>query len=1060
MLDPDTAAALSDRVAETGNTQLEVGSVVRSSSPCVYLIHSDATDQEPLVTLITETINNPGSVIPRSASIDVYLAGTNGALTEGFVNGVSIAGHHRIPTSTGKWTLDLTGNSAITPAGTAWRRVVTVAGATIADDFLSVPAAGGPYRVDQVLTLAPGPIAPPGAAPAAAGVPTGGTTNQVLAKNSNTDYDTHWVAQSGGVGGGQVNAVVGSTNISINSSDPANPVVSATGLATTASVTSAIATHAAAVDPHGDRAYANGLIAAADALVFKGVLDCSASPNYPAADAGWTYRVSVAGKIGGASGQVVEVGDILLCTVDGTSSGTQAGVGANWSIIQTNIDGAVIGPASSIAGHVATFSGASGKVIQDSGLTLSGVNTGDQNLSGLMPLVSSIDALSDVDTSTAAPNNGQGLVYNPTSGWVPGPHKVNDDQFTAPLSRWHTQVAGVTAFNGRAKVLFMGDSQFDGFFAHLPAVQRLSALLNPWDRTLDSSKTAAAFGTWYPGSVTWGIGAALPLWTQTGGVTSAQRQANRGLCGQAMQLTNGQTVTFAAGSCESITFSWLAGAGGSTIDLQVDGATVTTVSGATAGTYTATGLSATATHTSGFVSHGTTLVDFVQYWWGNTTYGVVPYTSAYTGQGAKDAINWSDFAYYIGLINPDLVNLQWGINDQPSDPTGVTWRANMATIIDTIRAVNADTSIVVWLPSETNGHTPWDNMRVQARRLATAKNVALADAGEVMPSMATVDTYGIGTADRVHYSTKGQQLFSSVLLDVTASGWMPTVAAGVDDGVYGDASDGNLVFDGIATVLGIVPSANTYTVGRNIYANNCTVNTGVSVFMGGNSLYVKGVLTGPGSIVGGSLLKAGGSLGVGAGGVGQTGTIDGGEGGATGVVGVGATTANRTTCLGGRGGNGGAGTSGAGGTSGTVTAPAGSIGTVRALPWAAMGILFSASTLTLTAVLGGTGGASGAGDGVNKGGGGGASGGLLIVAARNIASSNAITIDVSAGAGENRNAGNVGGGGGGGGGHGILISRDVTVPILVANGGALGTKNGTGVNGTAGAAGAWYTIRN
>ena len=34
------------------------------------------------------------------------------------------------------------------------------------------------------------------------GVPTGGTTGQVLAKNSGTDYDTHWVNQSGGGGGG------------------------------------------------------------------------------------------------------------------------------------------------------------------------------------------------------------------------------------------------------------------------------------------------------------------------------------------------------------------------------------------------------------------------------------------------------------------------------------------------------------------------------------------------------------------------------------------------------------------------------------------------------------------------------------------------------------------------------------------------------------------------------------------------------------------------------------------------------------------------------------------
>lgn len=87
--------------------------------------------------------------------------------------------------------------------------------------------------------------------------------------------------------------------------------------------------------------YVDQIVASQDAMVFKGVVDCSANPNYPAADRGWTYRVSVAGRIGGGSGLVVEAGDILLCLTDATASGTQAAVGANWSVIQTNIDGAV-----------------------------------------------------------------------------------------------------------------------------------------------------------------------------------------------------------------------------------------------------------------------------------------------------------------------------------------------------------------------------------------------------------------------------------------------------------------------------------------------------------------------------------------------------------------------------------------------------------------------------------------------------------------------------------------------------------------------------------------------
>lgn len=121
------------------------------------------------------------------------------------------------------------------------------------------------------------------------------------------------------------------------------------------------------------KAYADGIIAAADALVYKGATDCSTNPNYPAGDAGETYRVSVAGKIGGASGLNVEVGDMYICLTDSTIAGTQAVQGANWNIIQGNLDGAVIGPTSAVTTNIATFDGTSGRLIQDGGISTANV---------------------------------------------------------------------------------------------------------------------------------------------------------------------------------------------------------------------------------------------------------------------------------------------------------------------------------------------------------------------------------------------------------------------------------------------------------------------------------------------------------------------------------------------------------------------------------------------------------------------------------------------------------------------------------------------------------------
>lgn len=70
-------------------------------------------------------------------------------------------------------------------------------------------------------------------------------------------------------------------------------------------------------------------------------IDCSANPNYPASTQGQDRYVTVAGKIGGASGEAVEVGDLIKC-VTSSAGGTQAAVGADFIILQNNLKGALI----------------------------------------------------------------------------------------------------------------------------------------------------------------------------------------------------------------------------------------------------------------------------------------------------------------------------------------------------------------------------------------------------------------------------------------------------------------------------------------------------------------------------------------------------------------------------------------------------------------------------------------------------------------------------------------------------------------------------------------------
>ncbi len=53
-----------------------------------------------------------------------------------------------------------------------------------------------------------GPTGPQG--PAGQGVPTGGTTGQVLTKTSSTNYDTYWATPSGGGGSVGIDPVIAS----------------------------------------------------------------------------------------------------------------------------------------------------------------------------------------------------------------------------------------------------------------------------------------------------------------------------------------------------------------------------------------------------------------------------------------------------------------------------------------------------------------------------------------------------------------------------------------------------------------------------------------------------------------------------------------------------------------------------------------------------------------------------------------------------------------------------------------------------------------------------------
>jgi len=98
-------------------------------------------------------------------------------------------------------------------------------------------------------------------------------------------------------------------------------------------------------------------------LDLKGSTDCSTNPNYPSALKGDAYYVTVAGKIGGASGKTVEIGDVYVALAD-NEGGKEASVGTSWFVLNQNLTGVAL-TSGTLAQFASTTSSQLAGVISD-----------------------------------------------------------------------------------------------------------------------------------------------------------------------------------------------------------------------------------------------------------------------------------------------------------------------------------------------------------------------------------------------------------------------------------------------------------------------------------------------------------------------------------------------------------------------------------------------------------------------------------------------------------------------------------------------------------------------
>lgn len=109
------------------------------------------------------------------------------------------------------------------------------------------------------------------------------------------------------------------------------------------------------------------VLSANDAMLFKGVVHEDSDIAAAGYQAGWTYK---AGSAGTYRGQTCEVGDLIVCVKDYADPAADS----DWTVIQTNIDGAVTGPESAADGNLPAFDGATGRIIRDSALKTADVS--------------------------------------------------------------------------------------------------------------------------------------------------------------------------------------------------------------------------------------------------------------------------------------------------------------------------------------------------------------------------------------------------------------------------------------------------------------------------------------------------------------------------------------------------------------------------------------------------------------------------------------------------------------------------------------------------------------
>jgi hypothetical protein len=989
-----------------------------------------------MADLLIETVDAIG--VAKSVAVNVELTDLNGQPVSGFVDDVLVARSFSTSTDAeGHLTLDLTPNADIDRPNTYWTVVVG-----------NVP----PFLIEKGSgseTLRAAVAVDPAELGAAFGVSNladvdleGLTDGQVLVWDADAEL---WVpGTASGGGGGTVETVSGSGIVSVDDTDPANPVVSVdtSGLASSASLATEAATRAAA-----DTALATSVTNEATARSTGDATNATAITTHindpSAAHAASAVSVDPTdfNTMEGTDTQAaLEAADFAIALALASATAAQSGLGAH------------VGAATD-AHNAAAVS-----VAPDGDIASEDVQS----------------ALLEVDSRTARSNYLGGVPTRPRQldRWLEALEDVND----APVD-----------------VLVYGDStaEVGNLTTERPWPWILSDVLARY--TQNDPPVGYVFA-----SATQG-----PTADDNTGVPETE-----GFAIKSSRIGSSTHVGHTAYCDRvSVIYRTSASAGTITIrDGGPGGTILATFSIAGADSYSNIWTSAALTPAVHQIyvsaSGGANFIEGFYFYRGNYDKGVRVWPCVKGGATSETAVVAMSSGYGNAII-PNLDNLALvvygtGINDYGDYDE---W---MRDFIDTFDPLIGDASRALWIPYILPTADRWTKPRVElARAIAGDYDLATIDASIGVPQMSVAGSSL--KVDSTHPNGAGSRrigLHASAVLAGDPLGLLlsladlPVIPAGNDltiaedltvlgtlgvagtivgfgslgvtgvasaaaatgpthlmrlsqrtpDDIYGDGSDGDLAHSGTTTL--------TRDMQYNNVSGTGTINTA------GWRVMIRGTLTGSITFNHNGAAASGTTGGVIS--AGWYTSMVGGDGGTTTGGTPGATSGNR--CVGVTAGTGGTGSSGAGAGPVFSAILATSVGVPsNQVPKIHPRTLWTGRTSPDNAsprsFVGGSGGGGGGGDGT-AGGGGGAGGGVCPIFAYD-ASGFTGTVSANGGNGASPAAGNRGGGAGGGGGLAALVTAYIPTGsyTVSASGGTGAAGTGTGTAGTNGSTGYALTLQ-